>query len=343
MATTKQRLALSIINFLSTSLTDGTLTEEDRESVEVAQNCISDAFKVDPSDSTLKDSQTLLQIYMVYERLKKQAPATSSSTATTTSSATSTAKSTSQSSTTASPSESQIKEAEALKSQGNASMAQKDFTTAIELYTKALGIMPGNPIFLSNRAAAYSASKNHEAACTDAEAAVAVDPTYTKAWSRLGLARFALGDIQGSKEAYSKGIEYEGNGGSEAMKKGLETASKRLTETEGVDKNNTSDNGNVTNREAPGSDAGGIPDLSSLSSMFGGGPGRGMPDLSSIMNNPMLANMAQNLMSNPEMLKNLMSNPQLAELASQFGAGGGRGGGMPDLSSLMQNPNIADL
>ena len=326
MATTKQRLALSIIDFLNTSLTDGTLTEDDRESIEVAQSCISESFKVDPTDATPKDSQTLLQIYGVYEKLKgsKTGPAQTAGD-----------KGPSEKK---EPTEAQRKEAEGLKSQGNSAMAKKDYPSAIELYSKALAIIPGDPIFLSNRAAAYSASKDHESAKADAEAAVAADPKYTKAWSRLGLARFALGDAKGSMEAYQKGIEYEGNGGSDAMKKGFETAKKRVAELEGGD---DSDNDHVAER---GAGAGGMPDLSS---MFGGGGGGGMPDFSSIMNNPMFASMAQNLMSNPDAMANIMNNPRLREMANQFGGGGasegGGGGGMPDLSSLMQDPSIAEM
>jgi small glutamine-rich tetratricopeptide repeat-containing protein alpha len=69
------------------------------------------------------------------------------------------------------------------------------------------------------------------------------------------------------------------------------------------------------------------------------------------MSNPMFASMAQNLMSNPDMMNNIMSNPRLREMASQFGGGGaggapgggGGGGGMPDLSALMQDPSIAEM
>ncbi|PBP16217.1 hsc70 cochaperone [Diplocarpon rosae] len=241
MATTKQRLALSIIDFLNTSLTDGTLTDEDRESVEVAQSCIAESFK-----------------------------------------------------------------------------------------------------------------KDHESARADAEAAVKADPKYTKAWSRLGLARFALGDARGSMEAYGRGIEEEGNGGSDAMKKGFETAKKRVAELETGDDSE----GEIAERGAPAGGAGGLPDLSALAGMFGGGGAGGaggMPDLSSIMSNPMFASMAQNLMSNPGMMENLMSNPRIRDMASQFGGGagaapadgagaGGRGtGGMPDLASLMQDPSIAEM
>lgn len=81
-----------------------------------------------------------------------------------------------------------------------------------------------------------------------------------------------------------------------------------------------------------------------------------MPDLGSIMQNPMMRQMAQNLMSNPEMMSNIMNNPQLRNMASRFGGGGaapaggetgsgggGGGGGMPDLSAMMNDPNIAEM
>ncbi|CAG8982777.1 hypothetical protein HYALB_00001058 [Hymenoscyphus albidus] len=336
MATTKQRLALSIIDFLNTSLTDGTLTEEDRDSIDVAANCISECFKVDPTDATPKDSQNLLQIYGVYEKLKGKTPAGPGTNAA------------GEKATKPAPTDAQKSEAEGLKSQGNAAMAKKDYTAAVDFYTKALAIIPGNPIFLSNRAAAHSASKDHESARADAEAAVAADPTYTKAWSRLGLARYALGDAPGSMEAYGKGIEYEGNGGSEAMKKGYETAKKKVALDEAG-----SDDDQVVDRGAGGPGGrGGMPDLSALAGMFGGGGAGagGMPDLSSIMSNPMFASMAQNLMSNPDMMSNIMNNPRLREMANQFGGGaggapggGGGAGGMPDLSALMQDPSIAEM
>ncbi|KAK0718067.1 hypothetical protein B0T26DRAFT_741156 [Lasiosphaeria miniovina] len=337
MATTsKQRLALAICDFLTTSLTDGTLQAEDQDSVDIAVNCIGEVFGVDPSDkaavSQAVGSQSLLQIYSVYEKLKSATPkpaATAAATASTPSS----------SSAATAPSDEQKKQAEALKSKGNAAMAQKDYASAIDLYTQALALHPGNAVFLSNRAAAHSVARDHESAKADAEAAVAVDPKYTKAWSRLGLARFALGDAKGSMDAYKKGIEFEGSGGSEAMKKGYETAKRRVDELAADEADTTRDVGG-----APG---GGGPSLGDLAGMFGGGGrgagggggGGGMPDFASIMNNPMFASMAQNLMSNPDTMANLMSNPRLREMANQFGSGGG----LPDISSLMSDPNIADM
>lgn len=288
--------------------------------------------------------QNLLQIYGVYEKLRGKTPAGPDTNAA--GEKTAPAPAAAKSSGASAPTEAQKQEAESLKSQGNSAMAAKNYPAAIDLYTKALALIPGNPIFLSNRAAAYSASKDHESAQADAEAAVAADPKYTKAWSRLGLARFALGDAKGSMEAYQKGIEYEGNGGSDAMKKGYETAKKRVAELE-AEHEDDADIDRDLGAGAAGA-GGGMPDLSALAGMFGGGGrggGGGMPDLSSIMSNPMFASMAQNLMSNPDTMNNLMSNPRIRQMAEQFGGGGGAGGGggMPDLSSMMQDPSIAEM
>ncbi|KAJ4300613.1 Small glutamine-rich tetratricopeptide repeat-containing protein 2 [Collariella sp. IMI 366227] len=275
-------------------LTDGTLQAEEKDSIEVAINCIGESFG------------SLFQIYSVYEKLKQAAPKAAlhlhRHPQTTPSSNL--------------PTEDQKKQAEALN-QRQRRHGRARLPLAITLYTQALALHPGNAIFLSNRAAAYSAAKDHEAARADAEAAVAVDPKYTKAWSRLGLARFALGDAKGAMEAYQKGIEHEGNGGS-------------------------------CGAAARGGGAGGAgsPGLADLAGMFGGGGGAGgagggggMPDFASIMNNPMFASMAQNLMSNPDMMANLMQNPRLREMADRFSGGGG----MPDVGSLMSDPSIAEM
>lgn len=54
--------------------------------------------------------------------------------------------------------------------------------------------------------------------------------TFLKAYSRLGLAKYALGDAKGAMEAYKKGLEVEGETKSDAMRKGYETAKKRVEE-----------------------------------------------------------------------------------------------------------------
>ena len=309
--------------------------------------------------------QNLLSIYGVYEKLQGKSSSTASSSSSSTSTGAAGATSNS-SNTTGTPGASSTPgsgpagqgvnpDAEKLKSQGNAAMQAKNPQSAIELYTQALTLSPLNPIYLSNRAAAYSATSQHALAAQDAEMAVAADPKYTKAWSRLGLARFAMGDAKASMEAYQRGIEEEGSGGSEAMKKGYETAKRRVQEEGG-----SVDDMDAAGVRAAGSGAGGagMPDLSSLLGGLGGGGGGGgsMPNFGEMMNNPMMRQMAQNVMQNPDMMSNIMNNPQLRQLAGRFGGGGaaggraedaggqgGNGGGMPDLSSLMNDPNIAEM
>ncbi|OCK76464.1 TPR-like protein [Lepidopterella palustris CBS 459.81] len=334
--TSQKRLALAIVDFLSSSVKDGTVASEDAESLEIASNCIAEAFKVDPTDTAATadalGGQSLLKIYSVYEKLKGKSTASTKGDS---------SAQEARPATPATPAESvpgpagagSKEEAEKLKAQGNAAMQKKEYATAIEFYTKALELVPLNPIYLSNRAAAYSGAMKHEEARQDAEMAVAADPKYSKAWSRLGLARFALGDAKGSMEAYKQGMDAEG-GGSDVMRRGYETAKKRYEEE-------------VGDVGAPDDVPRGMPDLAGLASMFGGGgAGGGMPDFSSMMQNPMVQQMAQRVMQNPDMLSSMMSDPRIAQMAERFGAGGrggGEGGGMPDLSSLMNDPNIADM
>ena len=349
---TKKRLALAIVDFLNASLKDGTLTADDAESIEIATSCIADTFQVDPSDQKAVQEalggQSLVSIYSVYEKLKGRSSASTagSSSATEGHPSTPTAPKAEPTSSAATA------DSDKLKSEGNAAMSRKDYPSAITKYTEALNITPGNPIYLSNRAAAYSASGNHSRAAQDAEAASTSDPKYTKAWSRLGLARFALGDAKGAAEAYQKGIDAEGNGGSDAMKRGLETSRKRIEEMEKEENEPPAEAVDDASGAARGG-AGGMPDLSALAGMMGGGGGGGggggMPDLGSLMSNPMFANMAQNLMSNPDMIGNLMNNPKVKQMMEGFGGPGGAGGegsgggGVPDMSTLMSDPSIADM
>jgi small glutamine-rich tetratricopeptide repeat-containing protein alpha len=65
-------------------------------------------------------------------------------------------------------------------------MTAKDYPAAIEEYTQAISLDSTNPVFYSNRAAAYSSSGSHEMAVVDAEKAIEIDPKFVKAYHRLG-------------------------------------------------------------------------------------------------------------------------------------------------------------
>ena len=80
--TSRKRLALAVIDFLNSSLADGTVPSDESESIEIATNCIAEAFKVDPTDkaavSDALGGQSLLSIYSVYEKLKGKSSASAS-------------------------------------------------------------------------------------------------------------------------------------------------------------------------------------------------------------------------------------------------------------------------
>ena len=328
MADTKKRLALAICDFLRTSATDGTLPADEEESIETAVECIADSFKVDASDkaavSQAVGSQSLYNVFSTYEKLQNAAASASA------------------------PSRGKIspeklKEAEGLKSKGNAAMQQKDYQLAIDLYTQALNIDPKNPIYLSNRSAGYHNMKNYEAARQDAKACTEIDPSYSKGWSRLGLALYALGEARQSMAAYEKGMEVEGSGGSDAMRKGFQAAMKRVEELEAagaVEEPDRAAKEDVDVDLGPTPQGGGSSNpLADLLGGGAGGSGGGGPDFASMMKNPMFQNMAQSMMSNPDLMNQLMTNPKLRDMANQFSSGGG----LPDMSSLMSDPNIAEM
>ncbi|KAF8499441.1 hypothetical protein JB92DRAFT_2981404 [Gautieria morchelliformis] len=63
-----------------------------------------------------------------------------------------------------------------------------------------------------------------------------------------------------------------------------------------------------------------------------------MPDISSMMNNPAIMQMAQGLMANGGM-ERLMQNPALAGMMNRMQSGGG----MPSMEELMSDPSLREL
>ena len=65
-------------------------------------------------------------------------------------------------------------------------MSQKKYDDAIQSYTEAINLDSTNPVYYSNRAAAYSSKGDHLLAIGDAKKAIEADPSYVKAYHRLG-------------------------------------------------------------------------------------------------------------------------------------------------------------
>lgn len=77
------------------------------------------------------------------------------------------------------------------KEAGNCAFAAKDFEGAVQHFTRAIALHD-DPVFYSNRAAAYHALKQHRRAAADARRVVSLDANWVKGWARLAAAHFAL-------------------------------------------------------------------------------------------------------------------------------------------------------
>lgn len=117
---------------------------------------------------------------------------------------------------------------------------------------------------------------NHTLAIKDCHIALSIDPSYSKAYGRLGLAYSSLDRHKEAKESYEKALEMEPD--NESYRNNLQLAEDKLAQL-GVNMN------------------------------LGGGGGPGIPgmDLSALLSNPALMNMARQMLSDPAM-QNMMCN-----------------------------------
>lgn len=219
---------------------------------------------------------------------------------------------------------------ETLKLEGNKAMAAKDFETAIKKYTLAIEVSPKNAVLYSNRAAAYSSLGKFEEAITNANSAVKIDPSYSKGYSRLGFSKYALGKYEEALEAYSKVLELEGSNATEAMKRDYETAKKKVGNSINLEKYNPTEEENINS--STDEKAGGFPDLSN---MMGGG----LENLSGLLNNPQVMQAAKKMMQNPSAMQQMMSNPAIKKMAEKFSSGNGT----PNFGDMMNDPSIKDM
>ncbi|KAJ6626864.1 hypothetical protein B0H10DRAFT_1996939 [Mycena sp. CBHHK59/15] len=334
MAEKQQRLVLSIIDFLNQSVEDGTVKADDKESLEVAIQCIGEAFGVDPSDEqqvarlSVKPA-TLTTIFDVFIKTREKVGAGGQSSA-------SASASTSFQPKPISPEDKA--RAEKLKQTGNTQMSSKQYDQAIESYTQAIAIDPTSPIYYSNRAAAYSSKGDHLSAVGDAEQAITVDPKFIKAYHRLGHAQYSLADFRAAADAFERGLKLDPTNA--GLKSGLENANARIVPDDDDDgpPSLVPDTGSSPSTLGAGGAPGGMGGMADLLAGLGGGAGGGgMPDIASMMNNPQMMAMAQQMATNGG-LGNLMQNPAVANMMNRV-----QSGDMPSMAEFMSDPTIRNL
>lgn len=105
-----------------------------------------------------------------------------------------------------------VAELEAHKEAGNKAFAEGHFIAAVAAYTAALAAVPSPPppgagtavaAVLSNRAAANLKLENYGDVIADADAALAADGAYTKAYYRKGSALLVLGRFKRAKACFA--------------------------------------------------------------------------------------------------------------------------------------------
>ena len=102
-----------------------------------------------------------------------------------------------------------MEQADRYKSQGNAALQAGQFSEAIDLYTKAIGLDPSNAVYFSNRAAAYASLKRWQSALDDSHEVVTLKPEWVKGWIRRGAAFTGLGKHEEARKAYLKASQLE--------------------------------------------------------------------------------------------------------------------------------------
>lgn len=324
MADAEQKtLAFAVANWLQTQTASA-----DADKLKQAGQLVAEAYGIDTSDASQQvqygKGPGLKNVWDVFMKTQAKLGGSSASASAAPSSATQT-------------SDEDKAKAESLKAEGNKAMSAKDYRAAVEAYTKAIGLHATNPVYFSNRSAAFAQLLEHNRAIEDATEALRLDPKFSKAYSRLGHGLFACGRYQEAFEAYEKGLELDPTNA--LMKSGLETTRLHVQKAGGSASASTPDASSREVDAGAGGDMGGFPGM-------GGGAG-GMPDLSALMNNPMIAQMAQNMMGNGG-LEQMMNNPMIQQMMSRFGGGGaggggGGGGGMPDINAMMQDPQMREM
>lgn len=108
-------------------------------------------------------------------------------------------------------------------------------------------------------------------------------------------AQYTLGDYTAAAAAFRRGLELDPSNAN--LKSGLSNSEDRISTDDGVPPLIPDEN--IPPAQSPGSLPNAGAGLGNMADMLGGmGGGGGLPDMASIMSNPMFMQMAQNMMAN---------------------------------------------
>ncbi|KAK6775671.1 hypothetical protein RDI58_026672 [Solanum bulbocastanum] len=175
--------------------------------------------------------------------------------------------------------------AEILKSQGNNAMQSKLYPDAIELYSFAIALCEDNAVYYCNRAAALTQIHQYEAAVQDCQKSIAINPNYSKAYSRLGFVHYAQGKYRDAiDKGFTKALQLDPN--NDSVKENILVAEQKLKEEQqrrGNDQSSTSSSHGQDSNHQPA----GAPRSHAMPPPFGSMSfdGNGIPNLTNVFMN----------------------------------------------------------
>lgn len=101
--------------------------------------------------------------------------------------------------------------AEQHKARGNELFSAGDFVNALKEFNEGIKRDPTNKFIYSNRCACYLKLMDPVTALKDAEKAVALDPTFVKAWARKGTCHQMQKEYHKAIDAFQTGLKLESN------------------------------------------------------------------------------------------------------------------------------------
>ncbi|XP_055383942.1 small glutamine-rich tetratricopeptide repeat-containing protein beta [Condylostylus longicornis] len=218
----KKSFASKFINFLKQQIQEQTLPSDGLESLEVAIQCLEAAFELHPDDQ-IEDENAENNTATSTSNNKKFNPIDLFELYQTACLETS-------------PNRGEI--AEQIKDNGNRLMKEGKFQEAFLQYNRAITYDPTNPVFYSNRAAAFIRLGQYDKAIGDCKMALVYNPDYGKAYGRMGIAYSNLNKFEEARAAYQKALELEPD--NQDYQNNLRVAEERITA-------NTATNPSITN------------------------------------------------------------------------------------------------
>ncbi|ODM93279.1 Small glutamine-rich tetratricopeptide repeat-containing protein beta [Orchesella cincta] len=187
--------------------------------------------------------------------------------------------------------------AEVLKTKGNDAMARSKAMKGLDCYTKAIALDGNNPVYFCNRSAAYIKLEKFEEARRDCQIAIQLQPSYAKAYGRMGLAYSSQNKHVDAILCYRSALELDPE--NETYTKNLKVAQQMMVQD--------------------------IPSATAQATVS--------PNLEGLLRNQNLVNAASQMLQDPnvmQLMQNLMRGNQGGD------AGGGGAGGMESLVQIGQ-------